>query len=94
MSKVVLVAPWVDPEKENKYDFFRDFVIDPEFTQRTSETVLFTSDNDFEYCKESARIISKTSSDVRVVTFKGYGHFIPLHMNSSEFPELMEEILK
>jgi predicted alpha/beta hydrolase family esterase len=94
VGKVILVAPWIDPEKENKYDFFRDFEIDPDFTQRTSETVVFTSDNDFESCRESASIVSRTSPEVRVVTFEGYGHFIPSHMGTDIFLELLEEILK
>ncbi|MAZ56224.1 hypothetical protein CL653_00325 [bacterium] len=94
VNKVVLVSPWVDPDKENKYDFFRDFEIDSEFAKRASDVVAYTSDNDFEHCKKSLEILKDNVPEIRVVTFENYGHFIPAHMGRDDFPELLEEIIK
>ena len=94
VGTVVLVSPWVDPEKENKYDFFRNFEIDPNFPARCDKVIAYTSDNDFVHCKESVELIKQIAPDIMVREFEGMGHFIPMHMGKDEFPELLEEILK
>src|SRR6266576_3537629 len=35
VDKVVLVAPWLDPQKTNSVEFFSGFTIDPALTERT-----------------------------------------------------------
>jgi len=93
VDKVILVSPWIDPEKENKYDFFRGFEIDPTLSSRANKIIAYTSDNDFEHCKESVGVIKETVPEIEVREFIGMGHFIPMHMKSNEFPELVEDIL-
>lgn len=92
VGKVILVSPWIDPEKENKYDFFRDFEIDPAFPGRTAGVIAYTSDNDFDHCKRSVVIISEIAAEIKVRKFEGLGHFVPMHMGRNEFPELLEDI--
>jgi len=94
VGKVVLVSPWIDLEKENKYDFFRDFEIDSTFPSRTDGVVAFTSDNDFESCRKSVYFIQEMAPKMHIREFENMGHFIPMHMKTNEFPELLEEILK
>lgn len=93
VDKVILVSPWIDPEGENKYDFFRDFEIDSMLHNRANKIIAYTSDNDFEHCKESVNLIKETVPEIIVKEFEGMGHFIPMHMGTSEFPELVEDIL-
>jgi len=45
VDKVVLVAPWLNPDHEYDFDFF-DFEIDQSITDRVGESVIFSSDND------------------------------------------------
>ena len=93
VNKVILVSPWIDPEKENKYDFFCDLEIDPSLYSRANKIIAYTSDNDFEHCKESVRVISEIIPEIKVREFIGMGHFIPMHMKTNEFPELVEDLL-
>tara|TARA_B100000745_G_scaffold299776_1_gene251455 strand:+ start:1306 stop:1878 length:573 start_codon:yes stop_codon:yes gene_type:complete len=93
VGRVILVSPWIDPDKENKYDFFRDFKIDPEFPSRTDGVIAYTSDNDFDHCKKSVEVIKDIAAEIEVKEFKGMGHFIPMHMKSNEFPELVADII-
>lgn len=46
VGKVILVAPWLDPDREHTKDFFDDFEIDPSFPSRTNGITIFCSDND------------------------------------------------
>ena len=46
VDKVVLVAPWLDPDHEHTQNFFNDFEIDPNLVNRTSGVTIFNSDND------------------------------------------------
>src|ERR1035437_6432046 len=93
VGKVFLIAPSIDPTKKSKTGFC-DFEVDPQLSKRTKETVIFVSDNDSENINESVKILKNTLLNVRVIELAGFGHFIPDHMNTNEFPKLLEEILK
>lgn len=43
---------------------------------------------------EAVQIFKKELKGVKILTLKGMGHFTHLDMATSEFPELLEEILK
>lgn len=94
-GKVILVAPWIDPDNSytNTTGFF-DFRIDADLGKRCKELVVFVSNDDEKDILETVNIIKKTVlNNLRIREFNGYGHFIPDHMNSHEFPELLEEII-
>ena len=92
VGKVVLVAPWIDPEKELSNGFF-EFEIDKDLVNRTKRVTIFHSDNDSKDINTSVDLITNVVGDIKLTVFKGYGHFIPGDMESSEFPELLEESL-
>jgi predicted alpha/beta hydrolase family esterase len=94
VGKVILVSPWIDPDQENKYDFFRGIEIDPEFPSRTKGVLMYTSDNDFDHCIASVQKIHEVAPETTIREFIGFGHFIPMHMKTNEFPDLVEDILK
>ena len=48
VNKVVLVAPWIDPDKTLNTGFYDDMRIDPELKNRTNSLVIFISDDDDE----------------------------------------------
>mgnify|MGYP002621532038 FL=1 len=93
VGQVILVSPWIDPVGENKYDFFQNFEIDPEFPARTKGVLMYTSNNDFDHCRASVFKIKEIASACSIKEFEGYGHFIPIHMDTDQFPELVEDIL-
>jgi predicted alpha/beta hydrolase family esterase len=93
VGKVVLVAPWIDPRKEITKNMF-DFEIDKNIVSKTKDITIFESTNDDEEVKESIKLIKNGADNIKVVTFKDYGHFCLRNMKTREFPELLEECLK
>lgn len=95
VGKVVLVAPWLNPENNpdsGTADFF-EFDIDSSIPDRTKGFTIFSSDNDQETIKKSVEILKAKISDVKIIEFHDYGHFCYENMKTREFPELLEEVL-
>lgn len=94
VDKVVLVAPWLDPQKEESSTMF-NFVIDPNIAARTKSLNIFISDNEpYESVKETVGILKEQIADVAVTEFKDHGHFCLSDMGTEEFPELLDHLLK
>lgn len=96
VGKVVLVAPWLNPEHNpvsDTADFF-DFEIDPNLVSKTAGMTIFNSDNDQPTIHKSVQIIRDTVKDCVYKEFHSYGHFCLEDMNTTEFPELLEELLR
>jgi predicted alpha/beta hydrolase family esterase len=91
-EKVVLVAPWLDIERESTTDFF-DFQIDPELSSRIGELIIFCSDDDNISIQESVKIIRNEINGIIYHGFHDYGHFTQNTMKKSEFPELLAVLL-
>lgn len=93
VDKVVLVAPWLDPFQERTKNFFDDFTMDPELVKRTAGVTVFVSDDDQEDIKETVRRVRATLKEVQFREFHNYGHFCFRDMRTTEFPELLSEIV-
>lgn len=94
VGKVVLVAPWLDPNREDTTDFF-EFEIDENLVSRTAGIRIFESDNDdVSGVAQSVSLIKEKISGTEYSLLKSHGHFCLSDMNTVEFPELLEEILK
>lgn len=94
VDKVVLVAPWLDPDHEHTKNFFDDFEIDPDFPNRTKGVVIFNSDNDQESVQKTVKIVRDKVKDITYREFHNYGHFCMKDLKTQEFPELLEELKK
>lgn len=94
VNKVVLVAPWLDPDHEYTKNFFDDFEIDPNVVSRTKGITIFNSDNDQESVQQTVKILRETIKDINYKEFHNRGHFYLHDVNSSKFPELLEFILQ
>ncbi len=95
VGKVVLVAPWINPENNpvsDTADFF-NFEIDPNLVSRTAGVTIFNSDNDQETIHQSVLIIRDTVNNITYKEFPNKGHFCSEDLKTVEFPELAEEIL-
>ena len=92
VGKVVLVAPWLDPNKELETDFF-NFLIDPQLVSKTESTAIFISDDDDKEELDSTERLKSEVENILVKEFKGKGHFILAHMGTEEFPELRDFLL-
>lgn len=96
VNKVVLVAPWLNPEnnpKSDTADFF-NFTIDPNLAKRTAGVTIFNSDNDKPTIHKSVEIIRGEVKNVNYREFHNFGHFCFEDMKTTEFPELLSEILE
>lgn len=93
VGKVVLVAPWLDPCREDTTDFF-DFEIDPSLESRTKGLTIFESDNDdVSGVAPSVSLIREKVLNSKYVLLSNRGHFCFNDMGTVEFPELLEQIL-
>lgn len=93
VDKVVLVAPWMDPDRDKTKNFFDDFEIDPDLASRTSGVTIFNSDNDQESVQKTVKILREKIKDIAYKEFHNYGHFCIGDMHTPEFPELLEYII-
>lgn len=96
VGKVVLVAPWINPENNphsDTADFF-DFIIDSDLVSRTAGVTIFCSDNDQESIQKTVRIIRDKVRDIKYKEFHNYGHFCYEDLKTDSFPELLNEILE
>lgn len=94
VGKVVLVAPWIDPNKTKgeDNDFF-NFEMDIELVSRTQGVTIFNSDTDMEAVHTSVNQIMDTIQNIKLVEFENKGHFCLSDLGGEAFPELLEEIL-
>ncbi len=92
VKRIVLVAPWLDPDQNKDPDFF-NFEIDPNLTERT-DLHMFYSDNDMESIQTSVKTIHSKIPDIHSREFKSYGHFCLGDMGTDQFPELRDIVIK
>jgi predicted alpha/beta hydrolase family esterase len=91
---VVLVAPFIDVEKEHETNFF-DFIIDENLASRTKKLVILASSNDKPEIQSSVGVLRKKLKGVKYVELKNRGHFTTTEeLNYDKFPELLKECLK
>ncbi len=91
VGKVILVAPWIDPDGDETNGFFDNFTIDNKIAERTKGLVIFHSDNDMGNVHKSVAILKESLENVQYREFHKYGHFCYEDMGTDEFPELAEE---
>ncbi len=95
VEKVVLVAPWLDPEKRKGVDNdFFDFEMQKDLVSKTKGITLFVSKDDDNDIQISVNRILNNIDDIEKVEFKKHGHFTLNDMGTEEFPELLNKIKK
>lgn len=94
VGKVILVAPWLDPDREHTKNFFDDFEIDPDLVSRTAGITIFSSDNDQASVLKTVRILRDKVKNIQYREFPGYGHFCIGDLKSTKFPELLTTVLE
>lgn len=94
VKKLILVAPWKIPDEgDDIKKAFYEYPIDVSIKDRVSDIVIFTSDDEEDDGKVSARMFHNALGG-RLIELKGRGHYTLEDMGTEEFPELLEEILK
>lgn len=93
IKKLILVAPWLDPNRKNTKSFF-DFEINKGIEDKAKEIHLLVSKDDDNDILESVSIIKNNISALRVHEFSNLGHFTYKRMKTDKFPNLLEYILE
>jgi uncharacterized protein len=93
VGKVVLVAPWLDPDQDHCPEFF-DFKIKRNLVAFTDGVTILVSTDDDSDILDSVKMIRTQCDTVEVREFTDKGHFTFGEMGTKEFPELLEIILK
>jgi uncharacterized protein len=93
VGKLILVAPWLDPDRSKTTDFF-NFAIDPSILSRINEVHLLVSKDDDKDIHQSVSLITKALPNITVHEFEGMGHFTYGGMKTEKFPELLKIILE
>jgi len=88
VNKVVLVAPWLDPDHEIDLEFF-NFEIDPQLASKTSELLVIYSTDDHPSILKSIEILRSKLKNAKFIEFKDKGHFVLGSLKTNEFPELL-----
>lgn len=93
VDKVILVAPWLDPDREHSKNFFDEFEIDSNLVGRTRGITIFNSDNDQKSVQKTVEIVRTIVKGLKYREFHNYGHFCYEDMKTDKFPELSNEII-
>lgn len=93
VDKVILVAPWLNPEREQGGDFFDDFEIDRDLVSRTKGITIFNSDDDIDSVHKTVALLHDRVPGIQERQFHSYGHFCLEDMKTTQFPELLAEVL-
>ena len=94
INKLILVAPWKIPDKDDKYrKGFYTYDIDETIKSRVREIIMFTADNEEKDGKRSLKIYHKSLGG-EIIELKGHGHYTLDDMKTEKFPELLNEIIK
>ncbi len=91
VGKVILVAPWIDIEK-NDWPAF-DFELDKDLASRTDGLVIFHSTNDDAEIHSSVKELRAKLRNIKYVELENQGHFTLGSMKTDKFPELLNECL-
>jgi predicted alpha/beta hydrolase family esterase len=94
VGKVVLVAPWIDPNHSFAPKMFTNWEIDANLGARVQEISLFISLDDDQEELDTAEILKKFVPGLVVKQFSDKGHFTMRDMQTEKFPELRDFILK
>ncbi|HEU5122081.1 MAG TPA: alpha/beta hydrolase [Candidatus Saccharimonadales bacterium] len=92
VGKVILVAPWLDPNRDDTTDFF-DFEIDSNLAMRTKRITIFNSDDDYASVQETVKILRNKLQNIHYREFHNHGHFCHKDLGTEAFPELLEELV-
>lgn len=93
VDRVVLVAPWTDPDNTIEERSFFEFEWDPAVAGRTGGMSVFYAPDDSRSVQQTVAAIRHHTRGIHFKKFPpGYGHFTYENLNSITFPELLEEL--
>jgi predicted alpha/beta hydrolase family esterase len=92
VGKVVLVAPWLDPEQTIDPNFFT-FKIDTDLLKKAMGVVIMYSTDDYPDVLKSVEILKSEIKDAQFQEFNNKGHFVLNSLKTEKFPELLAHLV-
>lgn len=92
VGRVVLVAPWLDPEKVIDENFFT-FEIDSNVVSKTESFTVMYSTDDYPDILKSIELLKLKIKGAKFQEFEGKGHFVLRSMKTEKFPELLQNLI-
>lgn len=96
VGKVVLVAPWVNPNLDPDFtvdkDFF-NFEIEENFVDKTKGVTVMYSTDDSEDITETVNFLKSKTKRIEFQEFDNKGHFVLSSLNSDRLPELLDNLV-
>lgn len=92
IHKAILVAPWLDPNRELESNMF-DFELNDSILSKTDACVLVHSSNDFNEVQISVEKILSVIPSIPYVEMQNKGHFCFEDLGTEAFPELLDIIV-
>ena len=94
ISKLILVAPWKVPYREDGSDIdFYFYAIDPMIQDFVWEVTIFVADDEEDDGKKSVEIFHEVLGG-RVIELSWRGHYTMWDMGTDAFPELLDLVLQ
>jgi predicted alpha/beta hydrolase family esterase len=92
LDKLVLVAPWLDPQRKYRPEF--DFGFRHNLTRRVGSITVFHSSLDDDQALASLDIVQRELPDATYIDIPKYGHYMLGNaMESVEFDELIDSVI-
>ena len=91
IDKLILVAPWLDLDKEGG-EFLDGFDLDKNLVDQCNEISLFCSTDDDSYIIDSVKKIREIYQNIKIYEFTDKGHFCMDEIGPT-FPELLDVIV-
>ncbi len=92
VGRVVLVAPWLDPEHMIDPNFFK-FEIDENLVAKTEGLTIMYSTDDYADVLKSVEALRSKIKNAKFQEFKGKKHFTLGSMKTDQFPELLANLI-
>lgn len=95
VGKVVLVAPWINPDGEYEghvESSFFNFKIDRNIVKKTEFLKVMYSTDDEESILKTIKILRESTEGIEFQEFNNKGHFVLGSMGSVQFPELLNNL--
>ena len=93
VGKVVLVAPWLDPEHHLTDKNFFKFEIEEDLASKTAGLVVMYSTDDYPDVLKSVEMLRSKIKNAKFQEFTGKKHFTLGSMKTDQFPELLANLI-
>ena len=72
VNKVILIAPWINSQREKDITMFDGLEIDKNLVNKTMNIKIFSSNDDSQMIQDSVKILKNEIHNIQIFEFKNY----------------------